>query len=118
MADRLPRTTLQNMARTQFAEPLIFRVGVIALVMIAQASLSAIAFASPADPSWISGIYDDADYDDVVALAATGTGTVAPAMPALLRPSPLRLGRLPDCGEPAALVRSASALRPRAPPAA
>lgn len=106
------------MARAQFAESLIFRFGVIALVMIAQAILSAIAFASPADPSWISGIYDDADYDDVIALATAGTGSVAPAIPAVLRPSPLLWGRLPDCGEPAALVRSASALRSRAPPAA
>ena len=106
------------MARTQFAEPLVFRVGVIALVVITQAVLAAIAFASPADPSWISGIYDGADYDDVVALATAGTGSVAPAIPAVLRSSPLLFGRLPDCGEPAALVRSASALRPRAPPAA
>jgi hypothetical protein len=106
------------MARTQTAEPLIFRVGVIALVMIAQAALSALAFASPADPSWISGIYDDADYDDLVALATAGPGNVAPVVPAVLRPSPLLLGRLLDCGETAALVRSTSALRPRAPPAA
>ena len=90
----------------------------IALVMIAQAALSAIAFASPADPSWISGIYDDADYDDLVALATAETGNVPPVVPAVFRPSPLLLGRLLDCGEPAALVCSASALRPRAPPAA
>lgn len=106
------------MAGTQAAEPLIWRAGVIALVMIAQAALSALAFASPADPSWIFGIYDDADCDDLVALAAAETGNVAPVVPTVLRPSPRRAGRLADGGEPAALVRSGSALRIRPPPAA
>lgn len=105
------------MARTQTAEPVIFRGGVIALAMIAQATLSALAFASPADPSWISGIYDDADSDDVGALVTAGTGNVAPVIPAVSRPSLLPLGRLLDCADTAAPVRFASALRPRAPPA-
>jgi hypothetical protein len=30
--------------------------------------LPAIAFASPPDPSWIAGIYDGADGDDIVSL--------------------------------------------------
>jgi hypothetical protein len=106
------------MARTQAAGPLIWRVGVIALVLIAQAAISALAFASPADPSWISGIYDDADYDDLVALAAAGTGNTAPVVPTVLRPRPLLAGRLLDGGEPAAPVRPGSALRIRPPPAA
>jgi len=105
------------MARTQTAEPRIWRVGVIALVLSAQAALSAFAFASPADPSWISGIYDDADYDDMVALATAGTGNVAPVVPAVLRPSPRLAGRVREGGEPAAPVPSASALRIRPPPA-
>ena len=32
--------------------------------------------ASPPDPTWISGIYDDADYDDVVCLITSGHGTI------------------------------------------
>jgi hypothetical protein len=31
-------------------------------------SLTALAYASPPDPSWIPGIYDGADYDDVVVM--------------------------------------------------
>lgn len=116
MAERMASTTLLRMARTQTAEPVIFRGGVIALVMVAQVTLSALAFSSLVDPSWIAGIYDDADYDDVVALATAGTGNVAPVILAVSRPSLLPLGRLLDCGDAAAPVRSASALHPRAPP--
>jgi hypothetical protein len=96
----------------------IIRIGLIALVISAQATLSALAFASPPDPSWIPGVYDDADYDDVVALVMSATGSAAPTVPAVLRPGPPRIGYLLNVGGPAVLVGPASALRPRAPPAA
>ena len=86
--------------------------------MIAQATLSALAFATPVDPSWIPGIYDDADYDDVITLAASATGNVPSVAPAVLAPGRPLIGCLLDCGESAAPVRPASALRSRAPPAA
>ena len=97
---------------------MIFRIGLIALVIIAQTTLSALAFASPPDPSWIPGVYDDADYDDVVTRVMSATGNVAPMAPAALRSGPPRIRCLLDFGETAALVGSASVLRPRAPPAA
>lgn len=34
----------------------------------------AFAFASPTDATWISGIYDAADYDDVVDLVSESSG--------------------------------------------
>jgi hypothetical protein len=34
----------------------------------------ALAYASPPDPSWIPGIYDDRDYDDVVGMLADEAG--------------------------------------------
>ena len=37
-------------------------------------SLVSLAYASPVDPAWIPGIYDNADYDDVVGLVTDGTG--------------------------------------------
>ena len=37
-------------------------------VLLALILLPAIAFASPPDPSWIAGIYDGADGDDIVSL--------------------------------------------------
>ena len=37
-------------------------------IVVTVAILPAIAFASPPDPSWIAGIYDGADGDDIVSL--------------------------------------------------
>ena len=46
----------------------------------------ALAYASPPDPSWISGIYDDLDYDDVVGMVTDGSGVSdSEAMPRLER---------------------------------
>jgi len=43
--------------------------------------LAPIAWASPPDPTWISGMYDDADFDDVVTyLTSLGTAPI-PALP-------------------------------------
>jgi len=42
--------------------------------------LPAIAFASPPDPSWIAGIYDGADGDDIVSLAYEILATNADAV--------------------------------------
>src|SRR5262244_3365661 len=33
-----------------------------------------LTYASPPDPLWIPGIYDDHDYDDVVGMVTDGTG--------------------------------------------
>jgi hypothetical protein len=30
--------------------------------------LPALAYATPTDPTWIGGLYDDADYDDIIIL--------------------------------------------------
>ena len=39
-----------------------------------------LANASPPDPSWIRGLYDGADYDDVVILIASVAGTSTPTV--------------------------------------
>ena len=106
------------MARKRIAEPVIFRIGLIALVMISEAALLTLTFASPVDASWISGIYDAADDDYVIALATSATGNVASVVRALLPPRLPLIGCLLDCDKTTVAIRSASALRPRAPPAA
>ena len=84
-------------------------------VLLTLTLLPAIAFASPPDPSWIAGIYDGADGDDVVNLVyETWAASVAasphigasPSMPGILieRITPRRPG-------------SRFAQGPRAPPA-
>jgi hypothetical protein len=77
--------------------------------------LPAIAFASPPDPSWIAGIYDGADGDDIVSLVYE-TSAAKTAAPSHVGPLPCLLNISPE-----ALVRSAPGNRftrgPRAPPA-
>ena len=38
-------------------------------------SLAPLAYASPPDPGWIAGFWDNGDYDDVVLLATSSVGT-------------------------------------------
>ncbi len=42
------------------------------------ATLTGLAYASPPDSSWIPGIYDNADLDDVVVLVTLASGLVGP----------------------------------------
>jgi hypothetical protein len=42
--------------------------------------LTPMAWASPIDPSWSGGVYDDRDFDDVVSYLTSGTLAV-PALP-------------------------------------
>jgi len=42
--------------------------------------LTPMAWASPIDPSWIKGVYDDADFDDVVTYLTSGTIAI-PVLP-------------------------------------
>jgi len=39
-------------------------------------ALTTLALASPPDPTWIAGFWDDADYDDVIVLAICSVGAV------------------------------------------
>ena len=87
------------------------------LILATQAILPTLAHASPPDPSWIPGIYDDADFDDVVGLATSGTSLVGPEGAIALR-----LIRPPTSPEAprleSAIIRfPTAALHVRAPPA-
>ena len=46
-------------------------------IVLALILLPAIAFASPPDPSWVAGIYDGADGDDIVSLVYENSATNA-----------------------------------------
>jgi hypothetical protein len=54
---------------------------IVAIVLVAVAlTLTPLAYASPPDPTWIAGFWDDADFDDVVIAAMSAT-----AIPPLLQ---------------------------------
>ena len=42
----------------------------VSLLVSVLVALTPLAYASPPDPTYISGLWDDGDYDDVVILAA------------------------------------------------
>ncbi len=89
-------------------------------LLLAHAFLPALAWASLPDQSWISGIYDGADGDDVVALAlaASASGLDGPDATRDHRPNPPLIGTVAPLSERLALGASRSALRSRAPPSA
>jgi hypothetical protein len=47
---------------------------IILFLTVALFALTPLAHASPPDPTWIGGFYDDDDYDDVVILVTSGVG--------------------------------------------
>jgi hypothetical protein len=79
-------------------------------------ALTPIAHAAPLDPSWIHGVYDGADYDDVVALITSEDGDVTPSLLPELRQGLVVAGILQPA--PARVpTRTVSTLQSRAPPA-
>jgi hypothetical protein len=87
----------------------------IVLLLLAPVALPGLALASPPDPTWIQGIYDDDDGDSVVTLIASGTGHAPEAAPTAL-PFFAALPLVP-APEGTPLPRWASPVASRAPPA-
>jgi hypothetical protein len=79
--------------------------------------LAPVAYASPPDPSWVRGMYDDADFDDVVGLITGGAGLVQALLPADLRPDSILLIALVPSRNHPVVRRPLCSPQPRAPPA-
>ena len=79
--------------------------------------LPVFAYASPPDPSWGQGVYDDADFDDIVCLIISSSGLVQDLSAA----SPAPLFTLTDAelppNEGSIASSSLTSPQPRAPPA-
>ena len=86
-----------------------------ALVLASIAALPAMAHASPPDPSWIVGVYDDGDQDDLIALAAWATGATGAPLDVHLTLFPVE--GLSPVQDPAPAVGAPCPVRSRAPPA-
>lgn len=88
---------------------------VLVLVML---SLTPIAHACPTDPTWISGFYDDNDYDDVVLFITGGLTAVSATVVNPIGPTAISLGQV-DPGRPHTVpIRPVESLSTRAPPSA
>jgi hypothetical protein len=91
--------------------PLILLALVPALVV-----LTPLAYASPPDPVWVEGFFDDYDHDDVVVFI-TSAGAVFTAFPLDHETAPAPADPVSQGEEPPAQDRTFSGSTPRAPPA-
>jgi hypothetical protein len=57
------------------------RLSLVLPLAISLLSLNTLAYGSPPDPVWIPGIYDDADYDDVVVMLTDLSKGMEPPAP-------------------------------------
>jgi hypothetical protein len=79
-------------------------------------TLTPLAYASPPDPSWIGGLYDDSDFDDVVVLLTSSVGIMGLFTPSDLQPI-LTAAPLLPAEQESVTTRPLSANPSRAPPA-
>jgi hypothetical protein len=89
-----------------------------ALLLLLVGGLTPLAYASPPDPSWIRGVYDDDDYDDVVVLITSTAATTAPVTVVELRLLPPLAGMAAQRTDGPVPTRPFSPLQSRAPPTA
>ena len=80
-------------------------------------TLSVLAYASPPDPSWVRGVYDDADFDDVVCLIIADAALVDDAAVVEGRPEFVLIGAEVPPDDRSVAPFSSSSSQPRAPPA-
>jgi hypothetical protein len=57
------------------------------LVLVLLAGLVPLAHASLPDPTWIGGLYDEADFDDVILAIVSADVAASPTPPALTQPT-------------------------------
>jgi hypothetical protein len=95
----------------------LIRLFALLLLLPSVAALPALAYASPPDPSWIQGVFDGADYDDIVVLVSA-TVALSDMFPdvAFWLSRPL-IGNAPHVEGSVGSTPTLSPLQPRAPPA-
>jgi len=94
------------------------QVALAVILLVTLIALTPTAYASPPDPTWIPGLYDNADFDDVVLFIAGSLGVVERSARAFVRPPAVAVGLVvPD--HTFSLTTSSLSSRPsRAPPLA
>lgn len=61
------------------------------LLLVVTIAIVTLGYASPIDPSWIAGLYDDSDYDDIVTLVTQAAGALSGHRALVLEPSSTQL---------------------------
>jgi len=80
------------------------------------AALTPLAYGSAPDPSWIRGVYDDDDFDNVVVLITSGAGMAEPVPLDGFRPLPVVVGPVHQVEKETIPVLAFSSNPPRGPP--
>jgi hypothetical protein len=86
------------------------------LLMSLVVIITPLAWATPPDPSWTKGVYDDGDFDDLLAYLTSGSAAICAAP--VTDGRPMQAGRItdPPAPEPVALAPTGSSEAPRGPP--
>jgi hypothetical protein len=84
--------------------------------LIVPALLLVLAYASPPDPAWIPGVYDDADFDDVIVQVTSATGHVPFDLPLDARPASVSAEDVPATIDEIFVSLESFSSPPRAPP--
>jgi hypothetical protein len=88
------------------------------LLLVCLVSLSPLAYASPPDPTWMDGFFDDLDFDDVVVSISWAAWAVeADPLPSLA-PVPVSVHRVQPGEQPVRSTTVLPAFLGRAPPLA
>ena len=89
----------------------------VGLILASLIALVPLAYSSPPDPTWLPGLWDNADRDGAVILATSVTSTVDAGWLGRVGVSPAAVGRVRDIirGNPAAELPPSD--HSRAPPA-
>ena len=89
---------------------------VVPIIVITLVALRALAYASPPDPSWIAGIWDDDDFDDVIILITHTSCSSDPTLPVTPTPGTAIISLLPAIDDKPIPAPTTSVLHSRAPP--
>jgi hypothetical protein len=88
------------------------------LLVLVLGALAALAYATPLDPTYISGLWDDDDYDNVNTLATSSKGTTDSYAQTDLTPLLVLIAPVPGGEDTLFAPAFPSPHAPRAPPAA
>jgi hypothetical protein len=90
--------------------------GLVLVLVASMLTLAGVAYASPPNPTWIAGLYDDDDFDNVVDFITSSSGVAVALVLTDLCPvrNPIVLQLQPTDGIVACIPLSA--FGPRAPP--
>lgn len=88
------------------------------LLLVCLVTLTPVAFASPPDPTWMDGFFDDLDFDDVVVSLSWAAWAVEVDLLASLTPAPVSVHLVQSGEQPVRSTKVLSAFLGRAPPLA